>query len=650
MAFLRRSRPWRGAGWALLLGVAFALASCVAGGLPEAPATPRAAGPAVALAQTLRAAELPLRDDAALARDLALGGTPVPRVLRVDDPAPALGATERFWLSGLDGGAAREITATLRLRTPNVEMWLEEGVAVEEADLRRAAEALEERIIPSNRRHFGDECRPGIDGNPRLVVLNARFSGAAGYFSAANQYARAAHPYSNEREMFVMNVAALSPGTAAYESVLAHEYQHMIHWHQDGNEDAWLNEGLSQLAEDLAGYGSPDARLRALGQAPDLQLTDWPAGRDTALHYGASYLFVRYLYDRYGPEAIRALTAEPRNGLAGVTEALRSLGIAEADGDALFADWLLANALDAEDWPDPRYAYPTLEISVAAEAVAAYPATIEETVRQYGADYYALEPQAGGALEIAFRGEPTVPLLPNTPPSGSHQWWSGRGDNSHTFLERAVDLTALAPGEPVTLTFRLWYDLEEGWDFGYLRASADGGETWRVLQGAYVTDHNPHGHALGWGYTGLSGAAGGTPPAAEWVEEIVDLGPYAGEEILLRWDVVTDDSVNRPGLSLDDLAIPALGWHDDAEAGEAGWRAEGFLRHANVLAQEHLLQLVAWGPEGDIRRLEVGPDGQGAWRIAGWGAGVERALLVVSALAPETTEPAPYTLTLQEVA
>ncbi len=31
-------------------------------------------------------------------------------------------------------------------------------------------------------------------------------------------------------------------------SVLAHEFQHMIHWYRDRNEESWMNEGFSELA------------------------------------------------------------------------------------------------------------------------------------------------------------------------------------------------------------------------------------------------------------------------------------------------------------------------------------------------------------------------------------------------------------------
>lgn len=633
------------AGLALAVGLGVALAGCQGDLASTASLRPTPApSPTLTLAERLRAEELPPRDDAALARDLWLGGTPVPRVVRSEDPDPAPGHRERFWISDLAAGEPHEITATLQLRTEHLEMWVQDGSALRLEDLERSAQVFEERIYPANRALFGPEWTPGVDGNPRLTVLNAPLAGAAGYYSAANQYPRLANPTSNEREMFVMNTRTLAPGSEEYESVLAHEFQHMIHWHQDPNEDSWLNEGLSELAEALAGYGERTARIAAFAREPDLPLTRWAGGHSgSAAHYGASYLFVRYLYDAYGAEAIRALTAEPRNGLAGVDRVLAGLG-SGADAESFYADWLLANTLGAKEAPAVVRRYAGLQVDVAANAVGRFPTEIATQLHQYGADYYLLEPDLGGALQIGFRGAPTVRLVPNDAPSGRYQWWSNRGDNSHTYLERAVDLTGVPTA---TLTFRLWFDLEEGWDYALLRASTDGGVTWRVLQGAHAARVAGHGAAPVWGYTGRSGAASDAP---EWVAESVDLSHLAGRRVLLRFDVVTDDSVNEAGLCLDDLAIPEIGWLDDVEQGEEGWRAAGFLRHDNTLPQGYIVQIVTFGEEPAVRRLEVGSGGAGAWRVDGWGSSVDRALLVVSAVAPKTAERATYTLALEELA
>ncbi len=79
--------------------------------------------------------------------------------------------------------------------------------------------------------------------------------GVGGYYAASNEYSQFAHEYSNRREMFLINLNALQPGSERFDGLLAHEFQHMIHWNQDPNEDSWLNEGLSELAWYLNGYG-----------------------------------------------------------------------------------------------------------------------------------------------------------------------------------------------------------------------------------------------------------------------------------------------------------------------------------------------------------------------------------------------------------
>ncbi len=48
-------------------------------------------------------------------------------------------------------------------------------------------------------------------------------------------------------------------------------------------------------------------------------------------------------------------------------------------------------------------------------------------------------------------------------------------------------------------------------------------------------------------------SGGGKTP--EWVEEQVDLTPFAGKEVQVRFEYVTDDAVNGPGMLLDNFAV-----------------------------------------------------------------------------------------------
>jgi hypothetical protein len=164
-----------------------------------------------------------------------------------------------------------------------------------------------------------------------------------------------------------------------------------------------------------------------------------------------------------------------------------------------------------------------------------------------------------------------------------------------------------------------------------------------------MSTFDPSGGALGAGYTGLSGVDPETADGvATWVRESYDLNAYCGGQVTVRFDYVTDDAYTRAGLCVDDLQVAALGWSDDSEQSEAGWRAKGFVRHDNVLPQRYLVQWVtrAAGSGVDERRvLDVDAEGRGAWLVA-LDHSTTEAWLIVSAVTPWSRQPAPYRLKL----
>jgi hypothetical protein len=100
---------------------------------------------------------------------------------------------------------------------------------------------------------------------------------------------------------------------------------------------------------------------------------------------------------------------------------------------------------------------------------------------------------------------------------------------------------------------------------------------------------------------------------------------------------------------VDDISIPELGYHYDAEEGDGGWAALGFIRTDNTLSQRHLVQLIELGTVTRVRRIELDEAQKGHLVIEGLGDEVERAVLVVSALAPKTTEWAGYQYSIEPV-
>jgi hypothetical protein len=434
--------------------------------------------------------------------------------------------------------------------------------------------------------------------------------------------------------MFYINLDNAMPGNDYFDGILAHEFQHMIHWAVDRNEDTWVNEGLSELAAQVNGYdvGGSDY---AFSLIPDTQLTTWTDLEDSAPHYGASYLFLAYFLERYGEAAVRRLVAEPANGIAGFDEVLSHAAGISGTFEDLFADWLVANYLDDSRPAAGRYGYADLRLEPVSLAAhhAGYPVREQATVHQYAADYILLEGE--GDLVIEFDGSTVVPLLGNETYSGEYQWWSNRADDGDATLTRAFDLSDL---EQATLQAWMWYDIEADYDYAYVEVSTDGGETWSILANEHTTTTNPSGNSYGPAFTGLSG--GGEEP--QWALERFDLTPFAGQEILIRFEVVTDEALNRPGLALDDISIPELGYSYDVEEGEGGWQAEGWVRVTDHVPQDFLVQLLTIGDEPRVERVALDRQMQGAVTVAGLGQEIDRAVLIISALAPATTEWATY--------
>jgi len=249
--------------------------------------------------------------------------------------------------------------------------------------------------------------------------------------------------------------------------------------------------------------------------------------------------------------------------------------------------------------------------------------------------------QGRGDVTIRFQGATTVRLADTQPHSGRFAWWANRADDSDTRLTREFDLTGVSKA---TLKMWLWYDLEDKYDFAYVEASADSGKTWKILPGKHTTEENPTGNSYGHGYTGKSGGG----ERAQWVLEEIDLSAYAGKKVLVRLEYVTDDAVNYPGFFLDDITIPEIGYQADFEADGGGWIAEGWIRTDNLINQRWLLQVIEKDRRNvEVRRINVGPDGIAEFPIEGLGSNGKIAVLVISALAPVTTEPAPYEYTIE---
>ncbi|MFN2190553.1 MAG: hypothetical protein ACK2T3_17455, partial [Candidatus Promineifilaceae bacterium] len=397
----------------------------------------------------------------------------------------------------------------------------------------------------------------------------------------------------------------------------------------------WMAEGGAMLAEDLLGYpGVGLQRANIFLADPDQQLNRWTEG-DAKSYYGQGYLLNRYIFDRLGPEFYHQLSTAPETGLAAVDAIAAQNGV-DTSGIDIWLDWLAAQAIqDIENVPEQYRLNLEGLVSPLMTPLNAFSVELDETVNQFAADYYRFEGDDG--YTVRFEGAGSVPVIGESAASGSKMWISDRANFRHMRLTRSLDLRDL---ETATLEYDVYHEIESGYDFAYVFASQDGGETWDSLTASGMQgpdpDDDPSNSALSDRfYTGKSDG---------WVRERIDLSAYAGQEIMIRFAYITDLIYTEGGIAFDNIAVPEIGFYDDAETVKEGWEAEGFELTTSTIPQNWYLQLITYS-DGlpKVRRLPM-PSGNEVEFFISPSEVEDGAILIVSASAPKTLHPARYKL------
>ena len=589
----------------------------------------------------------PERDDVQLAIAYrGLDGAPTTQPEPVTEPLP-VGTVQQLVINNTDVNTNSVVDVRLLAVSDHAYFWFDQtrgNKTPTQGELDATAEAFDQ-IYEDVVFFFGQEDTPGIDGDPRIHIVSAsplsicnvtedtsRQCGLLGYFSSRDTLPQSVDPQSNAREMFVMNGSYF--GTLTFIDTLAHEFRHMIEDNYDTNDIDWEVEGSAMLAEDLLGFSEgPINRANAFLANPDQQLNRWTDGNSLP-YYGQGYLLNRYIYDRLGTDLYRQFATSDLPGLQAVTAIAQENNL-DFTGLDLWRDWLAASVIHNEPNVDEMYEMPEALATARTEGVNSFPTIYETTVNQYAADYYQLF--GDQTVTVEFVGSTLVPLMSAQPASGETMWVSNRANNSHARLTRAFDLTNV---EGATLQYSVYRDIELGYDFGYASLSLDGGVTWQSLNaenmdGLKFTD-NPAGTALtGRFYTGRG---------EYWVEETVDLTPFVGQEIHIRFEYVTDPILNFDGLAIDNIAIPEIGFVDDVET-DQGWNAEGFVRATGYLPQEWHLQLVTFVDGVPVvEQIELSADQSATFEVDLDSSGGGRPILIVAANAPMTLVDGHYQL------
>lgn len=227
-------------------------------------------------------------------------------------------------------GGNQSVVAELRFQTSHFNAYVDvrDQASLDNDDLEDLLQDFDD-VIPTEQAFFGTESDVDNDGRFNILFtravnqLGASAGGiVTGFFYAIDLFSADQYEQSNETEIFYTFIpdptgahgAAISKEFALsniLKSVLPHEYQHMINFNQhyfihDGAPElAFVNEGISHLAEDIYSLDSNgymtttgiENPARIAGYLQDIDNLCFTCGA-SLYQRGGSYLFLRWLYEQ----------------------------------------------------------------------------------------------------------------------------------------------------------------------------------------------------------------------------------------------------------------------------------------------------------------------------------------------------------------
>jgi hypothetical protein len=295
----------------------------------------------------------------------SLAPDPVPSAI-VESQAPGARRLRKFWIFGRSQIVARHVASSR-----HADIWADDVPELATIDSSRVARAAEiafksdvprfgsiayrqEDIASNEVRYCSSDFRVAgsgpriVDGNTgRLTVLIAPFANDVDYADTLSYMPQAelncysGHFMSNETPGIVLVEfdSSLPAAGASYRRLplqLAHEIQHLENFTRhvitaNRTEDSFIDEGLSQLAEDYAAseleptvsYAEENEQhVRSFLADPEgtslfgfdttVPVSEYNAG---SRQYGAAYLLQRYLVDRFGDDYLTSMSRSTKVGI-----------------------------------------------------------------------------------------------------------------------------------------------------------------------------------------------------------------------------------------------------------------------------------------------------------------------------------------------
>lgn len=280
-------------------------------------------------------------------------------------------------------------------------------------------DSFETVIYPELTSFFG--APSDVDTNNKIIILifdiidgsGGGGSYVAGFFDPHHQQIG---PKSNNAEILhIDGVEGKTNLQSGNFDVIAHEFQHLIHYFKDNDEDVWLDEGASMFSEYLIGL-NPFANLNpykggtyGFQSNPDISLTHWYYDDFNRVlgNYGASFAFFLYLSEHYGgAPIIKEIVQRTMNGTKSIEDALVNKGYS-VNFREVFRNWTIANLIDNTSLGNGAYGYTDIDLSMRIDGPFISTMPIQRTenaVPFWGTHYLQFSHDPNIPFELEFQG------------------------------------------------------------------------------------------------------------------------------------------------------------------------------------------------------------------------------------------------------
>ena len=369
--------------------------------------------------------------------------------LTVDAPAsvPTVGERRTFQVFRNSGGFT-QVTAVAQYVGAKAAFFVDEAAPTGGytlADLELYSDRFDDVIHPTVTAGFG--ATSDLDANERVVILftpavnsltpRGAVGFVAGFFFGLDLLP--SREGSNNAEIFYALVPDAGgefsdprPKVSLLEimpAVLAHEFQHMVHFNErvlrlgaEANEALWLSEALAQYAEEsvaleyeslgdaesveLFRVGTRDRSRRYLAGTDSVSLIV-STGQGSLPERGAGFLHMMYLADRFGMDLVGRLTRTTRTGVANVEVETGT------NWPSVLSDWWSAVFMDGAGPETGPLVYPSVDLrGFLGDPFPLVPAdlgpgdvTRSGSLRSSSAGYYIVSPSTGGSTTLRLGGE-----------------------------------------------------------------------------------------------------------------------------------------------------------------------------------------------------------------------------------------------------